>query len=144
MKLSGKTACITGASAGIGKACAESLASEGCNLILLARRLDRIEELGEILKTKYGVKYFSGKLDVRNRNDVERFFKNIPKDFSCVDILINNAGLAKGMGPLYENEIDDWEVMIDTNVKGLLYVSRSVSTTISSILHALVSALRQI
>ncbi len=126
MKLSGKIACITGASAGIGKACAESFAAAGCNLILLARRLDRVEELGEILRDKYGIKYYAGKLDVRNRDEVERFFKNLPKDFNEIDILINNAGLAKGMGPLYENEIEDWEIMIDTNVKGLLYVSRAV------------------
>jgi 3-hydroxy acid dehydrogenase / malonic semialdehyde reductase len=126
MKLSGKIVCITGASAGIGKACAESFAAAGCNLILLARRLDRIEELGEILKNKYGIKYFAGKLDVCNREEVERFFKNLPKDFNEIDILVNNAGLAKGMGPLHENEIEDWEVMIDTNVKGLLYVSRAV------------------
>ncbi len=126
MKLSGKIACITGASAGIGKACAESFATAGCNLILLARRLDRVEELGEILKSKYGIKYFVGQLDVSNREDVERFFKNLPKDFNEIDILVNNAGLGKGLGPLYENKIDDWEVMIDTNVKGLLYVSRAV------------------
>lgn len=124
--LHGRIACVTGASAGIGKATAESLASAGCNIILIARRLEKIEEHGEYLKEKYGVKCFCGKLDVRNKNDVEKFFKNLPAHFSDIDILVNNAGLAKGFGPLHSNSVDDFDTMIDTNLKGLLYVSRAV------------------
>ncbi|HQI03895.1 MAG TPA: SDR family NAD(P)-dependent oxidoreductase [bacterium] len=124
--LQNRIAVVTGASAGIGKATAEALASAGCNLILVARRLEKIEEFAQYLIEKYGVKCFCGKLDVRNRDDVERFFKNLPIDFAEVDILVNNAGLAKGMGPMHTNSVDDWEIMIDTNVKGLLYVSRAV------------------
>ncbi|HOB72820.1 MAG TPA: SDR family NAD(P)-dependent oxidoreductase, partial [bacterium] len=108
--LQNRIAVVTGASAGIGKATAEALASAGCNLILVARRLEKIEEFAQYLIEKYGVKCFCGKLDVRNRDDVERFFKNLPIDFAEVDILVNNAGLAKGMGPIHTNSIDDWEI----------------------------------
>lgn len=124
--LRGKIACVTGASSGIGKAVACSLASAGCDLILVARRVDKVDELGGYLKEKYGVKYFAGKLDVRHREEVEKFFKQLPKDFAGIDILINNAGLAKGASPLHTDKIDNWDTMIDTNVKGLLYVSRAV------------------
>jgi len=124
--LSERIAVVTGASAGIGASTAEALAGAGCNLILVARRLDKIEEIAQYLKEKYGVKCFCGKLDVRNRDDVERFFRNLPTDFASIDILVNNAGLAKGMGPIHENKTEDWDTMIDTNVKGLLYVSKAV------------------
>ena len=124
--ISGKTACITGASSGIGAATAEILAEAGCNLILSARRIEKVKELAEYLIEKYEIKCFFASLDVRNSEEVNSFFKKLPDDFKNIDILVNNAGLAKDMTPLYENKPDDWEQMIDTNVKGLLYVTKAV------------------
>ena len=124
--ISGKIACVTGASSGIGAATAEALAEAGCNLVLSARREDKIKDFAEYLTEKYGIKCFGGVLDVRNQKDVEKFFAKLPKAFKNIEILVNNAGLAKDMTPLYDNKISDWEQMIDTNVKGLLYVTKAV------------------
>lgn len=124
--ISGKIACVTGASSGIGAAAAEALADAGCNLILSARREEKVQELADYLTQKYGVDCYCGQLDVRNQKEVEQFFAELPKEFSDIEILINNAGLAKDMTPLNENKLEDWEQMIDTNVKGLLYVTRAV------------------
>lgn len=126
MILRGKTTLITGASAGIGKSCAEVFAEAGSNLILTARRLEIIEELAKELSEKFQVSVFVTKLDVRDRDAVENAIKNVPENFAKIDILINNAGLARGLSRLHEGDIQDWEEMIDTNVKGLLYVSRAV------------------
>ena len=124
--ISGKIACVTGASAGIGAATAEALAEAGCNLVISARREDKIKEFSQYLSDKYEIKCFGGVLDVRNQKDVEKFFAELPEEFKNIEILVNNAGLAKDMTPLYDNKISDWEQMIDTNVKGLLYVTKAV------------------
>lgn len=124
--LSDKIVFITGASSGIGKSCALEFAKEGASLILAARRSKRLIELEEFLKNKFGVKTYSFELDVRNKEKVEDSISSFPDEFKNVDILINNAGLARGFNKLYEGEIEHWEEMIDTNVKGLLYVTRFI------------------
>ena len=124
--LKGKVACVTGASAGIGKACAESLASVGCDLILVARRIEKIEELADFLSSKYGVKCHCGKLDVRVEKDVKNFFSSLPEKFKEIDVLVNNAGLAREANPIHKDDVENWDTMIDTNVKGLLYVTKHV------------------
>ncbi len=126
MKLSGKIALVTGASSGIGKACAELFAEQGVNLILTARRGDRISKLAEQLSEKYSIHCYPLTLDVRDNESVKKGLSNLPENFGSIDILINNAGLARGLGPLHEGEIDDWNEMIDTNIKGLLHVTRTV------------------
>jgi 3-hydroxy acid dehydrogenase / malonic semialdehyde reductase len=117
---------ITGASSGIGEACARTFAREGCALILSARRIERVDRLATELHTAHGIRTLTIALDVRSRNAVEAAIANLPKEWSAIDILVNNAGLSRGLSKLYEAEVEDWEEMIDTNVKGLLYVSRAV------------------
>ena len=124
--LKNKTVFITGASSGIGKACAEQFAAAGANLVLTARRLDRLQELSEMLETKYDISTLSIQLDVRNQDEVKTTIKQLPSKFSQIDILLNNAGLALATDKLHEGKIDDWETMIDTNIKGLLYVTRAI------------------
>ncbi len=124
--LKNKIVLITGASSGIGKACAITFAKEGANLILAARRLDRINDLSASLKKDYGSKVLTLELDVRDYKNVKNTFDNLTGDWKQIDILINNAGLARGSSRLYEGEIDHWEEMIDTNIKGLLYVTRMI------------------
>ncbi len=124
--LQGKTIFITGASSGIGKACAEAFAKEGSRLILAARREDRLLEVGKDLEKKFGVKTKSYQLDVRNLKEVKKTISSFPDDWKKIDILINNAGLARGFSKIYEGNILHWEEMIDTNVKGLLYVTREI------------------
>lgn len=121
-----KIAFITGATSGIGKACAYSLAEQGANLIISARRSNLIEKLEQELREKYNIKVFGMKIDVKNRQEVEWSINSLPEEWKNIDILVNNAGLAKGLSKIYEDDIDNWEEMIDTNVKGLLYVTRSV------------------
>ncbi len=118
------TIFITGASSGFGKACAEKFASAGYQLIINARRKDRLESLKDDLEEKYQAKIFISCFDVRNKNDVEAAINNIPDDFKSVDILINNAGLAAGRDLFQDGLIEDWELMIDTNIKGLMYVTK--------------------
>lgn len=125
-KLKNKIAFITGASSGIGKACAISLAEQGANLIISARRSNIIEKLEEEIREKFNVKVFGLKLDVKNRQEVEWAIDSLPEEWKNIDILVNNAGLAKGLSKIYEDDIDNWEEMIDTNVKGLLYITRTV------------------
>ena len=117
-----KTVLITGASSGFGKATAELLAAKGYKLILIARRLERLKKLKESLKTEV----FVAAVDVTDKNQVERFYASLPKTFLPVDVLINSAGLALGMGPAQESSLDDWDRMVDTNIKGLLYVTKAV------------------
>ncbi|MDR3626932.1 MAG: SDR family NAD(P)-dependent oxidoreductase [Ignavibacteriaceae bacterium] len=124
--LSNKTAFITGATSGIGKACAEEFAKEGADLILSARRIEKLNEFAEILKKDFGIKVFSFKLDVRNYQDVKNSISSLPGEWKKIDILINNAGLARGLSKIYEGDVENWEEMIDTNIKGLLYVSRQI------------------
>ncbi|HWF67709.1 MAG TPA: SDR family NAD(P)-dependent oxidoreductase [Acidobacteriaceae bacterium] len=124
--LAGKTIFITGASAGIGAACAERFAQEGARLLLAARRGDRLQELTPRLMAAGAKDVHTIALDVRHRTQVQSAWDSLPKEWQSVDILINNAGLSRGLTKLYEDVIDDWEEMIDTNVKGLLYVTRAV------------------
>jgi 3-hydroxy acid dehydrogenase / malonic semialdehyde reductase len=124
--LQGKIACITGASAGIGEACARVLAREGAALLLSARRIDRVKALANDLGKQYGVKTHVNQLDVQKRDDVTRYVEGLPPEWQQIDILVNNAGLSRGLDKLHEGSIQDWEEMIDTNIKGLLYVTRAV------------------
>jgi serine 3-dehydrogenase len=117
---------VTGASSGIGEACARVFAQAGANLILSARRLDRLEKLAKTLTEEHQVQVYPLQLDVGDRTQVETSLSALPKSWSKVDILVNNAGLSRGLDKLYEGDIQDWEEMIDTNVKGLLYVTRSI------------------
>jgi NADP-dependent 3-hydroxy acid dehydrogenase YdfG len=124
--LKDKTVFITGASSGIGKECAIEFANAGANLLLAARRVERLDELSNELTEKYNVKIRSVKLDVRNNSEVKSTISSLEDDWKDIDILINNAGLARGFSKIYEGNINDWEEMIDTNIKGLLYVTRQV------------------
>jgi len=108
-------------------AIARKFASEGINLIISARREVRLQSLADELKSKFGIAVHTLVLDVRNREDVLQQIGQLPATLQNIDILINNAGLASGLGPMHEGDIDDWEKMIDTNVKGLLYVSRAIA-----------------
>ena len=120
--LKDKIVFITGASSGIGRACAEVFAAEGCRLILSARRYERLKQLISELDTESIII----ELDVRDQKKVKQAIRSLDKSWSDIDILINNAGLARGLSKLHEGELSDWEEMIDTNVKGLLYVSREI------------------
>ncbi|OLP19724.1 NAD(P)-dependent oxidoreductase [Leptolyngbya sp. 'hensonii'] len=117
---------ITGASSGIGAACAEVFARSGARLILAARRGERLEHLGTELQQQYGRPVLCLTLDVRDRVQVEATLQSLPAEWAAIDILINNAGLSRGLDKLYEGKVQDWEEMIDTNIKGLLYVTRTV------------------
>ncbi len=115
---------ITGASAGFGKACAKKFAGEARPLVLAARRLDRLEALKSELAAKAPVHLLA--LDVRDRAAVEQAVLGLPEPFGKIDVLVNNAGLALGLAPSHEADLDDWETMIDTNVKGLIFCTRAV------------------
>lgn len=119
-----QTILITGASSGIGAACAEALAQTGAKLILAARRIERLQQLAARLVERFGTQVHLLQLDVRDRQQVESALQSLPDPWARVDILINNAGLSRGLDKLYEGSIPDWEEMLDTNVKGLLYVTR--------------------
>ncbi len=122
-----KIAFITGATEGIGKACAKKLASKGFDLIISGRRKEKLEVLKtELIKT-HKVNILSLELDVRSQENVENSILSLPPEWKNIDLLLNNAGLAVGVSPVQEGIIDDWERMIDTNVKGLLYVTRAIS-----------------
>jgi serine 3-dehydrogenase len=126
MDMNGKTVLITGASAGIGRACAEVFAEAGAKVIISARRLDKIDELAAELIDKYTTEVLAVQCDVRNYAEVEEAFGDLPEEWSEIDVLINNAGLARGLEKVHEGVLRNWEEMIDTNVKGLLYVSRVI------------------
>jgi 3-hydroxy acid dehydrogenase / malonic semialdehyde reductase len=125
--LAGKTVLITGASSGIGGACAEAFARFGARLLLCARRSDRLETVAARVRSIGPVDLHTFALDVRNAEEVERVMREIPSEWGVVDVLVNNAGLARGFGKLHEGDQSDWDEMIDTNVKGLLYVTRAVA-----------------
>ncbi|MEM7554989.1 MAG: SDR family oxidoreductase [Cyanobacteria bacterium P01_A01_bin.84] len=116
---------ITGASSGIGAACTKVFAEAGAKLILAARRLERLQELVENLKIE-PANYHLLQLDVRDRAAVELAISNLPAQWQNIHILINNAGLSRGLNKVHESDIQDWEEMIDTNIKGLLYLTRYV------------------
>lgn len=117
---------ITGASSGIGRACAEAFAEIGCHLSLWARRQDRLADLAAQLTSSHGIHVHTAVVDVRDLVAVRRTVAELPAPFQAPDVLVNNAGLSRGLVPLQEGRIDDWEEMIDTNIKGLLYVTRSL------------------
>lgn len=118
------TALITGATSGIGMATARLFAANGVNLVLCGRRVDRLEVLKEELSER--VRVHSLVFDVRNKELVFKSIGGLPKDFSEINILINNAGNAHGLDPIHKGSTDDWDAMLDINVKGLLYVSKAV------------------
>jgi 3-hydroxy acid dehydrogenase/malonic semialdehyde reductase len=121
-----KIVLITGASSGFGYAIAKLLAKNGSKLILAARRADRLNKLAEESNKKYGTTSYILELDVRDQKAVEKAVKSLPENWQAIDILVNNAGLSRGLDKLHEGTIQDWDEMIDTNVKGLLYVSRAI------------------
>ena len=120
-------ALITGSTAGIGKSIAERLAKAGYDLILTGRRNDRLETLKKQLQDAYQNRVLTLCFDVRSQTDVEENLGSLPQEWKNIAVLVNNAGLAVGLNPVQEGVIDDWERMIDTNVKGLLYVSRTIA-----------------
>ena len=124
MKRKEKTALITGATSGIGRATARLFADNGIRLVLCGRRQDRLEELQQELSAKTEV--FGLLFDVRDREKVQASIKTLPAGFSKIDILVNNAGNAHGLDPIQEGNPDDWDAMLDINVKGLLNVTRAV------------------
>ncbi|BAZ28652.1 short-chain dehydrogenase/reductase SDR [Cylindrospermum sp. NIES-4074] len=126
ISLNNQIVLITGASSGIGAACARIFAREGAKLILAARRLERLQQLADELNQIFGVEIHLLQLDVRDRLAVESAISNLPPDWSEIDILINNAGLSRGLEKLHTGDFQDWEEMIDTNIKGLLYLTRYV------------------
>jgi NADP-dependent 3-hydroxy acid dehydrogenase YdfG len=121
-----KIILITGATSGIGEACARLFAEKGHELIITGRRKDRLEKLEKELWEKHECRSLSLNFDVCSRTETEAALSSLPDAWKKVDILLNNAGLASGLDTIQEGDIDDWEKMIDTNVKGLLYVSRGV------------------
>ena len=120
------TVLITGASAGIGAACAHAFAEAGARLLLAARRLERMEELAAAVRAAHGTECHLLELDVRDAGVVSRVLEDLPAEWAAIDVLVNNAGLSRGLEKVHEAHLFDWEEMIDTNVKGLLYVTRAV------------------
>lgn len=121
-----KTVFISGATAGIGRACAEIFAQNQWNLILTGRRSARLIEIEKEFE-QHHVQILSQALDHRNKEEVYHFIENLPQDFKNIDVLINNAGLARGMDEFHQADTQDWEEMIDTNIKGLLYTAQAIS-----------------
>ncbi|HZD05090.1 MAG TPA: SDR family NAD(P)-dependent oxidoreductase, partial [Longimicrobiales bacterium] len=124
-RIRGRTVLVTGASAGIGRACARAFAERKARLVLLARQRDRLEALSGDLGDAHGVPIRHFALDVRDRSAVETLADDLRRADFMPDVLVNNAGKARGLDVLQEGDPDDWDEMIDTNVKGLLYVSRA-------------------
>lgn len=121
------TILVTGASAGFGKATAIKFAENGWNLIITGRRKERLDELKVYLEEKYAVKVYVLCFDVRNLEEVQNAINSLSSEWKNIDVLVNNAGLAAGRGPIQEGSYDDWNQMIDTNIKGLLYMTREIS-----------------
>lgn len=122
-----KIALITGATAGIGEACAHVFARERYDLVLTGRRIDRLEKLSEQLKREYNVEVIVTSFDVRDREITINKLEELPSAWKKVNVLVNNAGLSQGLDSIQNGNYEDWETMIDTNVKGLLYVTKVVS-----------------
>jgi len=125
-KLKNKIVFITGATSGIGKSCAEAFAREKSDLILTGRRVERLKNLAAKLEKNYAIKTKSVKLDVRDFNQVKKAVGSLDSKWNKIDILLNNAGLARGFNKIYDGKKIDWDEMIDTNVKGLAYVTRII------------------
>jgi serine 3-dehydrogenase len=121
-----KIVLITGASSGIGQSCAQAFASVGAKVLMCARRLDTIQALAADLEKKHRVAARAFQLDVCDWAAVENAIASLPPEWQAIEVLVNNAGLSRGLDKLYEATVQDWEEMIDTNIKGLLYVSRAV------------------
>lgn len=126
-----RTIFITGASSGFGKACAEKFAAAGDRLILLARRKDRLQILADALKKKHQTESLILAADVRDQSAITQLIEELPTEWSQIEVLINNAGLALGRDFFEEANLSDWNTMIDTNVKGLLYVAQAVAKKMS-------------
>lgn len=124
--LKNKIAFITGASSGFGEATAYKLAGIGMNLIICARRYERIKKIADDIKKKFKVNVLPLKLDVRKQKDVVNTVKNLQDEWKKIEVLINNAGLSRGLNKIQDGVLLDWEEMIDTNVKGLLYVTKEI------------------
>lgn len=125
-RLENKIALITGASSGIGKACCESLAKMGMNLIITARRKNILDEISKELSDKFGVKILPLQMDVSSAQDVSEKINSLPDEWKKINVLVNNAGLAIGTDKVFDYTFEKIDKMIDTNVKGLMYVSTSV------------------
>lgn len=123
-----KIALITGATSGIGEACAHLFAQQGYNLILLGRRENLLEKMAHHLADKYAIEVKKIQADVRDKENINYVLETLQPQWKNVDVLINNAGLSQGLDPIDKGNTDDWDTMIDTNIKGLLYVSKAVSS----------------
>ena len=119
-------AFITGATSGFGKAIAISFAAHGWDVIINGRRKERLEALEKEIRTTFETKVFTLPFDVRKNDDVQKSIGSLPHEWKKIDVLVNNAGLASGLSAIHEGDIVDWEIMIDTNIKGLLYVSKAI------------------
>lgn len=126
MSLKGKIVFVTGASSGIGAATALAFAAEGARLLLAARRSDKLANVASAALQRGAEAVHAFSLDVRDRKAVEKSISTLPPEWAAIDVLVNNAGLSRGLDKLYQGKIEDWEEIIDTNVKGLLYVTRAV------------------
>lgn len=124
--MKGKIVFITGASSGIGEGCARKFASEGADLILNARSVGKLEELKKELEERYGIRVHLLPFDVRDREAASRAIASLPAEWKNIDVLINNAGLVIGVDKEYEGNLEEWDVVIDTNIKGLLGITRMV------------------
>lgn len=126
MEKTNKIVLITGATSGIGLACAEIFAKNGYDLIVTGRRNDRLMEITGNFPAKYKIEVLALNFDVRNKQETEKALESLPEKWKQIDILINNAGLASGLNPIQDGNTEDWDAMIDTNLKGLLYVSNCI------------------
>lgn len=117
---------VTGATAGFGQACATTFAAKGYDVIITGRRKERLEEVSTQLTQEFGVNVLALHFDVRNQDEVNTVLGGIPEEWRRIDVLVNNAGLAAGLDPIDQGNTEDWDAMIDTNIKGLLYVSHVV------------------
>ena len=122
-----RTAFITGATSGIGKATAVVLAKNGYNVIITGRRQEALNDLEKEITGKYNTKVLALPLDVRDKQAVKNTISSLPTEWERIDVLVNNAGLAVGLEHIQDGELDDWERMIDTNIKGILYVTRAIA-----------------
>ena len=120
-------ALVTGATAGFGRATAETLARNDFDVVITGRREEKLEKLEEQIRTKTGADVLSLAFDIRNQEAVQKAYSKLIGKWEQVDVLVNNAGLAAGLSHIHEGVVDDWEQMIDTNIKGLLYISRLIS-----------------
>ena len=120
-------ALVTGATSGFGKSTAEIFAKHGYDVIITGRRKERLDELKKKIEKENNVKVVSLCFDIQKQNEVEKAINELPNDFKAIDILVNNAGLAAGLSPIQDGNIEHWERMIDTNIKGLLYITKCVS-----------------